>query len=132
MSSAVTVKSRGRAKGRGQSSKAKGRRGCQAARDLILAAFPHLAPDDVLVKATSQAGTDLHLSPAAARCLPFGIEVKRVEALNIWAALEQARLNAEKKILPPLVFFSRAHSDDFVALRAVDFLALLQKDGNVG
>lgn len=113
-------KRRGRARGGGQSSKAKGRVGCQMAQEAILKAFPALSLDDVWVKATSQSGTDLHLSPHAQTVLPFGIEVKRVESLNIWAAMAQAEVNAAGK--PFLVIFSRAGSPLYVALSAEEFL----------
>jgi hypothetical protein len=118
------MRSRGRAKGGGQSSKAKGRGAVQAVKALLHEAFPELADDDLLVKATSMGGVDLHLSPRAAACFPWGIEAKCVEALNIWGALKQAELNADRKTLPPIVFFKRAHSEMFVALRASDFLQL--------
>lgn len=117
------VRSVGRAKGGGQSSKAKGREAVQQVRDLMLMVAPQLQPDDLLVKATSMGGVDLHLSPAAARWFPFAIEVKCVEALNIWAALRQAVDQSNGK--PPIVFFKRARTELFVALRAKDLLNLL-------
>jgi hypothetical protein len=113
---------RGTAKGGGQSSKAKGRAAVQLTRDLLLAAFPHLQPDDLHVKATSQVGVDLHLSPAAQAVYPFGIETKSVEALNIFKALEQAK--NQSPTLPPIVFFKRAQTPMFVALDARTFLDL--------
>lgn len=116
------AKRRGRAKGGGQSSKAKGRRAVQCVRDLLLRRFPSLQEDDVLVKATSMGGTDLHLSPLAQQRFPFAIEVKCVEALNIWGALAQAQVNAEKQSLPPIVFFTRAHAPLYVALPADVFV----------
>ncbi len=115
---------RGTAKGGGQSSKAKGRAAVQQVRDLLLAAFD-LQPDDVHVKATSQAGVDLHLSPAAQAVFPFGIEVKAVEALNIFKALEQGQNQSPTR--PPVVFFKRAHTPMFVALTAYEFLHLLTR-----
>jgi len=117
------VRSVGTARGGGQSSKAKGRSAVQQVRDLMLSVAPWLQPDDLLVKATSMAGVDLHLSPAAAKWFPFSIEVKCVEALNIWAALKQASDQAGGK--PPIVFFKRARTEMYVALRATDLLSLL-------
>lgn len=118
--------SRGHARGRGQSSKGKGRDACLQVQALLLKAFPHLDEDDVLVKATSMAGVDLHLSPRALDCFPFAIESKNVEALNIWAALKQAEIIADKRQRSPIVFFKRAHSPHYVALRAVTFLLMAQ------
>jgi hypothetical protein len=113
---------RGTCKGGGQSSKAKGRAAVQAVRDLLTKTFGW-EPDDTLVKATSQVGEDLHLSPRARRDFPFGVEVKSVEALNIFKALEQAQHQAPDRA--PIVFFKRAHTPMFVALKAEDFLRLM-------
>lgn len=120
-------KRRGRARGGGQSSKAKGRAAVQKVRQLLLDGSkigyqPNLEDDDVLVKATSMGGNDLHLSPLAQATYPFGIEVKNVEALNIWGALAQATVNAKKTNLTPLVFFTRAHAPMYVALPADVFV----------
>jgi len=123
-------KRRGRARGGGQSSKAKGRSAVQVVRQALLAhaeaADVDLTEDDVFVKATSQGGCDIHLSSAAFRLFPFAIEAKNVEALNIWAALAQAEVNGIKKKAPGVVFFKRANSPLYVALRAEDFLAGLR------
>jgi hypothetical protein len=120
------LKSRGRAKGGGASSKAKGR----AAVVLVAATLRHhldLPEDDVLVKATAQGGCDIHLSPAARARFPFSIEVKNDERLNVWAALRQAELNASP-LAPPILFFKRAGSPQFVALSVPDFMRLLCPD----
>lgn len=117
--------SRGRARGGGRSSKAKGRTAVVNVRDLILATFPELGADDVLVKATSMGGCDAHLSPKAQFYFPAAIEVKNVEALNIWGALAQSKVNAHGR--PYVVFFKRAQTEMFVALPAPDYLALLRK-----
>lgn len=116
----------GKAKGGGQSSKAKGRAAVQQVRELLLEAFPSLGPDDVAVRATSQVGTDVHLSESAKQCFPFAIEVKNVEKFNPWAALAQAEANSTKKGLAPVVFFKRARSRMYVALGVEDFLSLFQ------
>lgn len=114
------LRSRGRAKGGGQSSKQKGRHAVLVVAAMIARRFG-LEPDDVLVKATSQGGCDIHLSPHAARLFPVGIEVKCQEKLNVWGALKQAEENA-----PPgramVLFFRRANSQTYAALRADDFL----------
>ena len=90
--------------------------------DLLFLYIPPLERDDILVKATSQGGCDIHLSPKAVTAFPFAIEVKNSETLNIWRALAQATVNAQKKSLPPVLFFKRAHSPMYVALKAEDFL----------
>jgi len=117
-------KKKGRAKGRGQSSKAKGRNGCHTVRQLLLDWLP-LQEDDVFVKAGSQGGCDLHLSPRARAVFPYAIEVKNKESLNIWSALVQATANADGHT--PVVFFKRANTPTFVALKAEDFLRLFDR-----
>ncbi len=83
-----------------------------------------LAEGDVLVKATSQGGCDIHLSPLAASRFPFSIEVKNKENLNVWKALAQAQANATAD-RPPVLFFKRAHSALYVALSAEEFMRVL-------
>ena len=69
-----------------------------------------------------------HPSDTRARELfPFGIECKAQETLNIWQALEQARINAEKEKLMPLLVFKRNRSDIYVCLRLADFLGMATK-----
>lgn len=120
---AAKLRPRGTAKGGGQSSKAKGRSACQVVQAALLRAAPGLTEGDIFIKATSQLGVDLHLSPRAEAWFQYGIEVKNVESLNIWQALKQAAENAGKR--PAIVFFKRAHSDLYVALLAEDFLKVL-------
>jgi hypothetical protein len=115
------AKRRGRAKGGGQSSKQKGRAVVILVRDLLLRTYD-LKPDDILVKATSMGGCDIHLSPHAQTYFPFAIEAKGVEALSVWAALAQAEVNAKKKNSPPVLFFKRAHSPLYIAFKADDLL----------
>lgn len=108
---------------RPQSAKAKGRRLQQEVRDAILAAFPSLEPDDVRSTSMGASGEDLLLSPAARAAVPFSIECKNVESLNIWKALEQA--GGRKH--PPLVVFRRNKTATHVALPFDVFLELLRK-----
>lgn len=117
----------GRARGGGQSSKAKGRNACVQVKALLHQTFPELADDDVLVKATSMAGTDLHLSPRAMVLFAYGIEVKNVEALNVWGALKQAEINADKKALPAVLFFTRARAPMYVGVSAELFLKVVSR-----
>lgn len=117
---------RGTAKGRGQSSKGKGRSAVQLTRDYLLRTFD-LKEDDILVKATSMGGCDLHMSPHAQSWFPFAIEVKNVEKLAIWAALAQAEVNAKRKQAPPVLFFKRARSPLYVAFHAAHLLDHLKE-----
>lgn len=108
------------------SAKAKGRLACQEARAALLAAFPELAPDDVLVTSSGAPGEDLLLSPRARALMPFSIEVKNQERLQIHAALKQAEAHASKRPGSlPILIFRRNRTELHVALKLSDFLKLI-------
>lgn len=110
---------------RPQSAKAKGRRLQQEVRDAILAAFPDLEPGDVRSTSMGAGGEDILLSPAAYRRVPFAIECKNQEALNVWAALQQAADHSPQE--NGLLVFKRNKSPVYVALRLDHFLDLLKE-----
>jgi hypothetical protein len=107
---------------RPQSAKAKGRRAQQEVRDAILAAFPHLDPDDVRNTPMGTQGEDLLLSPAARKVWPWYTEIKNVEALNIHKAIAQA----SGKSRPPAVVFRKNATPLYVAIPLAEHLTLLQ------
>lgn len=107
---------------RPQSAKAKGRRLQQEVRDALLAAFPGLQPDDIRSTSMGAGGEDLQLSPAARDKVPFSIECKNTERLNVWDALKQA----SGKPHPPLVVFRKNNTKPHVAISFDLFLRLLQ------
>lgn len=115
---------------RPSSAKAKGRRACQEAKDAILAAYPVLAPDDVLVTSSGATGEDLKLSPRAREILPLAIEVKNQEKLSIYQAMEQAESHASARpgSIPTLIF-RRNKTELHVAMKLSDFLGLLTMGG---
>ncbi len=112
---------------RTSSAKAKGRRACQQVVDMILCAFPFLTEKDVSVTPSGVTGEDVKLSQRAFDTVPYCIECKNVESLNIWKALEQAESHKAKAGGEPLLFFKRNRSKLYVALDAEFFIALLQK-----
>lgn len=105
------------------SCKAKGRKAVAELRKAILAAFPHLEPEDITMVPTSVGGEDLKLSPRARKCWPFSTEVKCKESLNIWAAIQQARANSKGR--SPAVTFRRNHHPLWVAVSLDVMLELL-------
>ena len=106
-----------------RSAKNKGVRLQNATRDAILARFPELERDDVRTATMGASGEDILLSPAARRLVPFSIECKNQERLNIWAALAQA----EQGAFSPAVVFKRNRSKTYVALELDALLNLLGK-----
>jgi hypothetical protein len=109
---------------RTSSAKAKGRRACQEVVDLILSSFPGLTELDVSVTPSGVTGVDVKLSQRAFDALPFAIECKNTESIQIWQALEQAKSHVKGAEMP-LLFFKRNRSELFVTLSAKNFFKLL-------
>lgn len=105
------------------SCKAKGRRAVVELRASILASFPHLGEADITLVPTSVGGCDLKLSPLAQRCWPFDTELKNVEKLNVWSAIEQAKRNANGN--PPCLTFKRNRTESWTAIPTTTMLRLL-------
>lgn len=93
---------------------------------MILLAFPHLQADDVTSRSMGAGGVDVLLSPAAQRVVPFAIECKNVQALNIWAALGQCAENAIRSGLKGLLIFKRNNTETYAVLKFDTLLKLLQ------
>ena len=72
-------------------------------------------------------GEDVQLSPKAREIIPFSIECKNTEKLNIWGAIEQANVNATKKKSNYLVVFRRNRTKANVIMEYDVFLKLLQE-----
>lgn len=87
-----------------QSCKAKGRRLQQLIVTDLLALFPHLGEDDIRSTSMGAGGEDIQLSNNARRAIPFSIEAKNQERVNVWSALEQCRANAPSGVDPIVVF----------------------------
>jgi len=109
------------------SAKAKGRRAAAELRAALLEFAPELSPDDIVVTPSGVQGEDLWVSPRAQEIYPIGWECKNQEALNIWAALDQAAGHVEHDAdRVPAVAFKRNKMQLHVALRLRDFLKLLR------
>jgi hypothetical protein len=106
------------------SAKAKGRRASAEMKELLLKNFPALEEGDIEVVPAGVNGPDLWLSPKAKQLLPFAIEVKNQEKLNVWEALKQAKSHAKAGEMPLLVF-RRNKEQLHVCLSAEHFFQLL-------
>lgn len=105
------------------SAKQKGRRLVLKIRETLLAWCPDLSEDDIKVPPTSVPGEDLWLSPKAREVYPLCIEAKNQEALNIWAAIAQAKEHAKGTGHRPVVVFSRNREPDpQICMSLEDFL----------
>lgn len=108
------------------SAKKKGRRAAIEVKALLEKYAPDLRPGDIEVTSSGAPGRDVKLSPAARELYPYAIECKNVEALNIWAAYEQATTHAKDANETPIVFFRRNRSELMVCLRAEDFIKAIR------
>ncbi len=106
------------------SCKAKGRRAANEVKELIHKIFPELKDEDVFRERGGQIGEDIKLSPTAREWLPISIEVKNVEALNVWKAMQQCEDNAQEWV--PVLFFRRNKSKLYCAIESDQLLALLR------
>ena len=108
------------------SAKAKGRRLQQKIRADILRTFPHLSEDDVRSTSMGASGEDILLSARAQEDVPFSIEAKNCERLNVWGAIEQCRSNC-----PPTrstcIVFTRNHEATYAAIPWPVLLELLTR-----
>ena len=71
-----------------------------------------------------ESGRDIILSPRAEKDIPFDIECKNTEKLNIWSALEQATENTSDSRIPMLVF-SRNRSKTYCVVEFEELLNLI-------
>lgn len=110
------------------SCKQKGRKLQQLVRDLILSVFPELDCDDVRSTAMGQGGEDVQLSPRARELMPYAIECKWVERLNVYQAYEQARNH--KGTHEPLLIMKKNHKEVLAVISAEHLLKLIRGNGD--
>ncbi len=67
-------------------------------------------------------GEDIQLSPKARGIIPWAIECKNVEKLNLWSAWKQAEANAKGH--QPLLFVKRNHQKPLVVMDAKYFIGV--------
>jgi len=89
-----------------RSAKNKGKRLQKEVQKLLLEKTHHYGLQDGDIQNTimGEAGRDIKLSPAAEKVIPFDIECKNQEKLNIWDAIQQAQDNTKEGRIPLLVF----------------------------
>jgi hypothetical protein len=108
-----------------QARKQKGRILQQQVRDKLLEAFPKLEPDDVVSTSMGVQGSDLKLSPAAKKLIPYAFEMKNQESISIWSALQQSENNAGN--LTPVLVFKRNRSKTYAVIDIDSFIELIKK-----
>jgi hypothetical protein len=108
-----------------QSRKAKGRKLQQQVRDVLREKYKAvLEDDDIESRGMGQHGTDIILSPLARKTIPFDIEIKCQEKLNIWDSIKQAETNTIEN-RKTLLIFKRNRTETYCALKFEDLLKFL-------
>ena len=106
------------------SAKAKGRRLQNLIVGKLRRAFRGIIPEDNIRAAImGETGVDIKLSALARKYIPFAIESKNQEKINVWRAIAQAEAN--KKENKPAVVFTRNRAEVYIVLRFDDFVELL-------
>lgn len=104
--------------------KQKGRLGQQQVMKALLAKFPQLEPDDITSRSMGAAGSDLLLSPAAKKLIPFDFECKSLAAFVGHNYIQQAKTNTGLG-RKPLAVVKANHKEPVVIIYLTDFLELL-------
>ena len=108
-----------------RSAKNKGKRLQNTVRDILLETFKEdLEPDDVKSAVMGDSGEDIQLSPAARKLIPYSIECKNQEKLNIWSSLEQAEDNSKEST--PVLIFKRNRSKTYAVIEFKEFVELIK------
>ena len=106
-----------------RSAKNKGKRLQNKVGDILLETFDTLAPDDIRSAVMGDSGEDIQLSPAARKLIPYSIECKNQEKLNIWESLKQAEDNSKDST--PVLIFKRNRSKTYAVLEIEEFIKLI-------
>ena len=109
-----------------RSAKNKGKRLQKEVQKLLFEATHHYGLQDGDIQNTimGQSGRDILLSPAAEKVIPFDIECKNTETLNITGAIEQAESNTKTGRIP-LVIFRKNRSKTYAIINFKELLNLL-------
>ena len=110
-----------------KSAKAKGRRLQNLVRDKLRVAFSSLEEDDIKSQTMGMTGEDIVLSPAARKLIPYSIECKNVERLNVWESLKQAETNTHNSCSPALVI-KRNQTIPYITIPLDIWISIIQKN----
>ena len=96
-------------------------------RDKLRAAFSSsLEEDDIKSQTMGMTGEDIVLSPAARKLIPYSIECKNVERLNVWQCIKQTESNVQEDCNPALVI-KRNQTDTYVIIPLELWISIIQE-----
>lgn len=110
-----------------QSRKSKGRTFQQYVVAEILKHYVDLTGYDVWSISMGASGLDIKLSQSAREMFPFGIECKRKESINVHSDFKQARTNADKENLIPLLVSKRNREPALVTMEFETFMNIVNR-----
>ena len=85
-----------------------------------------LSDKDVKSTTMGESGLDIQLSEAAREKFPYAVECKKHARFAIYSIFKQAKTNADKEKLTPLLIIEQDRSQPLVTLTLEDFLRLIK------
>jgi hypothetical protein len=86
---------------------------------------PTITELDIKSIGMGQSGRDIELSSYGEKKIPFDIECKNQERVNIWQWIEQAEKNNKNNLRTPLIIFKRNRSKIYAVIEWDKLLSLL-------
>lgn len=86
-----------------------------------------LAEDDVKSTGMGQSGEDVQLSSAARERIPWSVECKNVEKVNLWASWKQCVANSGE--YKPVLVIKRNYEDPIAVVKFIDYMELIKDEG---
>lgn len=109
-----------------RSAKAKGKRLQLNIRDRLRDIFKNKLEDgDIETTIASESGIDIKLSPSARKLIPFDIECKNQERMDIWSCIKQTEENSKEVGRIPMLVFSRNRSKIYCVIEFDNLMKLL-------
>jgi hypothetical protein len=103
------------------SCKAKGRNLQNTIRQMLIDKYDMADPEEIKCAVMGESGVDIQIVGTTKKIIPFDIEAKNQEKLNIWDSLKQAEHNSTDTRIPLLVF-KRNRSKIYACLLFEDLL----------
>jgi len=115
-----------------RSAKNKGKRLQLEVRNFLREKFKNELEDgDIETTIASEGGVDIKLSPLAKKKIPFDVECKNQEKINIWSCIKQAEDNSKDEKRIPMVVFRRNNAKTYCVMEFQKLIELLYPTENI-
>lgn len=91
----------------------------------MLQKFPQLEPDDCRSTSMGAPGSDIQLSPAAKKLMPYEIECKSLAAVGVYKFYKQAQTHGK---LEPLVVVKQNNAKPLAIVDFEHFMELISNE----